>query len=119
MGELTAAQATADWEAALDRVGETIEIGRQIGTDASNVVRVQCRARVKSDRPHVLAEDIQQGEVVIRAFYPDLVANAFPLPVRATDHVVIRGERKRINSVDNNTGRIGTTQIFVKIGAVG
>jgi hypothetical protein len=119
MGELTATQATADWEAALDRVGETIEIGRQTGTDSSNVVRVQCRARVKNDRPHILAEDIQQGEVIVRAFHPDLVANGFPLPVRSTDHVVIRGERKRISSVDNNTGRIGATQIFVKIGAVG
>jgi hypothetical protein len=119
MGELTAAQATADWEAALDRVGETVEIGRQTGTDPNNVLRVQCRARVKGNRPQILAGDVQQGEVLVLAFYPDIVANGFPVPVRASDHVVIRGKRQKINSIDNNTGRIGTTQIFVKIGAMG
>jgi hypothetical protein len=108
-----------DWESALVRQGEVIEIGRQTGVDPAAVVRAQCRARVKDYRPETLVGAVKQGWVVIKAYYPDLVANAFPLPVRNTDHVVVRGQQKQIDSVDANTRRVGTTQIFLKIMAVG
>lgn len=116
LGDLTATQVLADWEASLDRVGEVIEIGRQTG---ANVQRVQCRARVKEYRAETLVGAVQQGWIEIKVFYPDLVQNQFPLPVRNTDHVVIRGQQKQINAVDANTGRISTTQIFLKIRAAG
>jgi hypothetical protein len=119
LSELTAQQVLADWEAALDRQGETIEIGRQTGTNPNNVLRVQCRARVKGYRPDALVGETLQGEVMIRAYYPDLADNGFPLPVRNSDHVVVRGVFKSIHAVDNNTGRVGNTQIFVKIMAMG
>jgi hypothetical protein len=119
LSELTAAQVLADWEAALDRQGETIEIGRQTGTDPSTMFRVQCRARVKNYGPQPLVGEIKQGAVVVRAFYPDLVDNAFPLPVRNSDNILVRGQQIQISAVDNNTGRIGDTQIYVKLLAVG
>ena len=112
-------RARSDWESALARNGEVIEIGRQTGNNPNSVFRVQCRARVKGYRPDSLVGQIQQGEVTIKAFFPDLVAARFPLPIRQTDHVRVRGEQRQINAVDNNTGRIGDTQVFVKIMAAG
>jgi hypothetical protein len=117
--ELTADQVLIDWESALIRQGEVIEFGRQTGNDPNNVVLANCRARVKDYRPDTLVDNVKQGSVVIKAFYPDLVANSFPLPVRNTDHVIIRGLRKQIDGVDNNTGRVGMVQIFVRIMASG
>lgn len=117
--ELNAARVLSDWESALGRQGEVIEIGRQVGTSPNIINWVSCRARVKGYRPDPLIGQVQQGEIAIRAFYPDLIANRFSLPVLPTDKVRVRGASKQINAVDNNTGRVGTTQIFVKIMAVG
>lgn len=119
MTVLDGERARSDWESALGRQGETIEIGRQTGSTPNSLFRVACRARVKGYRPDALVGQVSQGEMVIKAFFPDLIANRFPLPVRDTDHVVVRGQRRQINAVDSNTGRIGDTQIFVKIMAVG
>lgn len=108
-----------DWESALKRQGEVIEIGRQTGTSPAAWFWSPCRARVKGYRPDPLVGSTQQGEITIKVFLPDLIDGRFPLPVRTTDKVKVRGTEKQINAVDNNTGRVGTTQIYVKIMAVG
>lgn len=112
-------RARADWGSALDRQGETIEIGRQTGATPAAWFWSPCRARVKGYRPDNLVGAVQQGEMIIKAFLPDLIEGHFPLPVRSTDKVKVRGAEKQINAVDNNTGRVGNTQVYVKISAVG
>lgn len=112
-------RARADWGSALERQGETIEIGRQTGATPAVWFWSPCRARVKGYRPDNLAGTAQQGEMVIKAFLPDLIDGHFSLPVRTTDKVRVRGLVKDINAVDNNTGRVGNTQVYVKIMAVG
>jgi hypothetical protein len=120
MTGLTGAQILKDWETALDRRGTIIEVGRQTGTSPNAMFWASCRARVKGYRPDALVGNVIQGEVSIRAFYPDLIENRFPLPVRNTDKVRIPGgQPAQINAVDMNTGRDGNTQVFVKIMAVG
>lgn len=119
MSELDSAQILKDWEAGLDRRGEIIEISRQTGTSPNSVFKYKCRARVKGNRPDPLIGSVTQGEITVSAFYPDLVANRFPLPVINSDSVWVRGSAHKINAVDNNTGRNGDTQIYVKISAVG
>lgn len=119
MSELDSAQILKDWEEALDRRGEVVEISRQTGTSPSSVFKYPCRARVKGFRPATLIASVIQGEITVWAFYPDLVKNRFPLPVTTNDLVWVRGSQRKINAVDNNTGRNGTTQVYVKISAVG
>jgi hypothetical protein len=119
MSDLDAAQVLADYADALDRRGLMIEIGRVTGTNPSSTFRAKCRARARGNRPEQLIGSTQQGEVTIKAFYPDLVENRFPLPVRTTDHVVLNGKQLQISAVDERTGRVGNTRIFVKISAVG
>lgn len=120
MSELDGAQILKDWATALDRRGTIIEIGRQTGTSPTAMFWAQCRARVKGYRPDTLVGNVIQGEVSIRAFYPDLIENRFPLPVRNTDKVrVPGGPVVQINAVDINAGRDGNTQVFLKIMAAG
>jgi len=120
MSDLAGAQILSDWAAALDRRGIMIEVGRQTGSTPSSMFWAQCRARVKGYRPDALVGNIIQGEVSIRAFYPDLIENRFPLPVRSTDKVRITGgPTAQINAVDVHTGRDGNTQVFVRIMAAG
>lgn len=120
MSDLNGAQILKDWATALDRRGTIIEIGRQTGTTPNTTFWVSCRARVKGYRPDALVGSIIQGEVSIRAFYPDLIDGRFPLPVRNSDKVRLAGGSPvQINAVDMNTGRDGNTQVFVKIAATG
>lgn len=120
MNPLTGEQILRDWATALDRRGTIIEIGRQTGATPSAMFWARCRARVKGYRPDTLVGNVIQGEVSIRAYYPDLIENRFPLPVRNTDKVRLPGGPPvQINAVDINTGRDGDTQVFVKIMAVG
>jgi hypothetical protein len=120
MSDLTSGQILSDWEASLDRRGTIIEVGRQTGTSPSAMFWASCRARVKGYRPDALVGNVIQGEVTIKGFYPDLINNRFPLPVRVTDKVRLPGgPSAQINAVDINTGRDGNTQIYVKIMAVG
>lgn len=118
-GELDSAQILKDWSDALDRRGEIVEISRQTGTAPNSVFKYPCRARVKGYRPAPLIATVIQGEITIWAFYPDLIAARFPLPVLTSDSVWVRGAAHKINAVDNNTGRNGNTQVYVKISAVG
>jgi hypothetical protein len=119
MSDLDSAKILSDWAAGLDRRGEIIEISRQTGTSPNSVFKYPCRARVKGFRPAVLIASVIQGEITIWAFYPDLVKARFPLPVLNSDAVWVRGAQRKINAVDNNTGRNGNIQIYVKISAVG
>lgn len=119
MSDLTSEQIIADYEAALDRRGEIIEIARQTGASPNSVFRVPCRARVRGYRPDELVGTVTQGEITIRALVKDLIDNRFPLPVLVGDKVWVRGLQRTINSVDNNTGRDGTTQVYIKITAGG
>jgi hypothetical protein len=119
MNELTPERIVADYDDAFSRRSEPIEIERQTGTAPKSSFRVPCRARVKGYRPDVLVGTVTQGEITIRALLKDLIDNRFPLPVVVSDKVWVRGSQRTINSVDNNTGRDGTTQIYVKITAVG
>jgi hypothetical protein len=119
MSELSSQEIVADYERALDLRGEIIEIARQTGATPNAVFRASCRARVKGYRPDPLVGQITQGEITIIALLKDLIDNRFPLPVVVSDKVWVRGSQRTINLVDNNTGRNGTTQIFVKITAVG
>lgn len=120
MSDLDSAQILKDWETALDRRGTIVEVGRQTGTNPNAMFWASCRARVKGYRPDALVGNVIQGEVSIRAFYPDLINNRFPLPVRTTDKVRVPGGNPvQINAIDINTGRDGNTQVFVKIMATG
>lgn len=119
MGELDSAQILQDWSDALDRRGEVVEISRQTGSAPLSFFKYRCRARVKGFRPAVLIASVIQGEITIWAYYPDLIKARFPLPVTTDDSVWVRGAKHKISAVDNNTGRNGTTQIYVKISAVG
>lgn len=119
MSELDSAQILRDWEEALKRRGTVIEISRQTGTNPKSDFRYPCRARVKGFRPAVLIASVIQGESTAWVFYPDLIKARFPLPVLPSDSIWVRGASFKINAVDNNTGRNGDTQVYVKISAVG
>ncbi len=120
MSDLEGAQILKDWATALDRRGTTIEIGRQTGSTPSTMFWASCRVRVKGYRPDALVGNIIQGEVSIRAYYPDLIDGRFPLPIRNSDKVRFPGGAPvQITSVDMNTGRDGNTQVFAKITAMG
>ena len=119
MSELTTEQILTDHEAAFARRAQWIEIGRQTGSTPNAVFKAKCRARVWGNRPDQLIGTVTQGEMTIKAFLPDLINNRFPLPVLPSDKVYVLGAQKRINSVDNNKGRHGSTQIYVWITSVG
>jgi hypothetical protein len=111
-----AQQIRVDYAGAMARVGETIEVDRQNGTAH---FRVPCLARVRGSVPDVGVPGQIQGEATIRALISDLITNRFPLPVRTTDAVWVRGRRMAITEVDNNSGRVGATQVYVLIKARG
>lgn len=115
---LSAEGVIADYESALDEVGEIIEISRHLGTNLTSVFRCSVRARVKNYVADGLVGGIIQGRVEAIVLFKDLIAANFGMPVQG-NRMIVRGKEYTVEPVDSNTGRIGTTQVFVKLTAKG
>ena len=111
----------ANYERTLTQYGEWVEVSRTAGTTQQLSFRVPARARVRNYKysPDELVGSVVQTDTRVKVLYADLIAGQFPLPVSTTDKIFVRGKEKTIIMVDNNTGRVGTTQIFVEIIAKG
>lgn len=92
--------------------GEEILMRRYTGT-GSNRPRfdVAVAARVVDYMPNELVGDIKQGDRRLIVLAEDLVARQYPMPVKRTDRVVVRGKECSIEALDDNTRRIGSTLI--------
>lgn len=115
----SAADVTADYRDMLSEYGEEIIIRRYTGTDPQIMFGATVKARVKGYAAAPLVGGVMQGSIKIIALIEDLIAAQFPLPVRDDDKVFVRGKESDIVGVDNNTGRVGTTQVFAIITAKG
>ena len=116
---MDAAEVIQDYMDSLDEYGEPVQIRRFFGSVQRSSFAATARARVKTYRENELTEVSQQGRMWAKVLIQDLVDAQFPLPIEDTDKIVIRGEVKEIDWIDNNTGRVGTTQVYALIYATG
>lgn len=114
---LTPAQVTADYLAAVGRVGENIAVRRFSGPPATRThVDTPVRARVMGYQPHEMTGDVVQGDRKVICLIDTL---ASLLPITVNDKFVIRGAEVRIKAVDDNTRRVNGTLIALEIQASG
>lgn len=110
----------ANYEAALTNYGEWIEVRRYTGT-GNQFQAAPARARVKGYKPDeiVAGSAIVQGDMMVKLLMKDLITHQFPLPLKESDKVFVRGVEKDIRGVDTNTGRVGDTLVYVAFTAKG
>jgi hypothetical protein len=97
----------------LDNLGEPVEVRRYTGTAGPDRPYFDATviARVTDYQPSDLVGDIRQGDRHVILMQEDLIAAQFPMPVRQTDKIVVRGKECAIEKLDDSTRRIGTTLI--------
>lgn len=104
----------------LTKVGEEITIRRYTGTGVNRPrFDATVRARVEDYRPEELVGTISQGDRRIVALAEDLYAAQFPMPVTASDKIIIRGRELAIIKADDNTRRLQGVLIALEIQARG
>lgn len=105
------------WRRRIKNDGETITLrrGASVGGHAVYVI-----ARVMGYAPDELIGGITQGDRKIFVLAEDVEAGGFPLPFKpGSDSVLVRGNKLTIQSVDDNTHRIGGVLIAYEIRATG
>lgn len=114
------AHAEAAFDRAVARIGEPIRVRRYTGTGAGRAAfEVTVRARVAECRPNELAGNIVQGDRRVILAVADLVRAQFPLPVRISDKLVVRGKELAIVALDDETRRLGGRPFALEIIARG
>lgn len=92
--------------------GETVAIRRYTGTGQNRPRHdTNVMARVMDYKPEEIVGTIQQGDRKVILAYQDLIHAQFAIPVKSTDKLVVRGKELAIQSVDDNSRRIGTELI--------
>jgi hypothetical protein len=104
----------------VDEYGELVTLRRYTGTGESRTkFDAEVRARVTDYTKDELVGSIQQGDRKVIVLAEDLITELFPLPLVASDKVVVRGRELAILAPDDSTRRIGTTLIAYELTARG
>lgn len=114
---MTPAESLASHRGFIRDLGETVLVRRYSGTGPSRTsVDTAAQARVTGYAPKDLVGAIVQGDRHVIMLVDTLAA---VLPLRTTDHLVIRGTETSIKAVDDNTRRIAGVLIALDIQAAG
>lgn len=113
---MTADEARAMWRALIDAYGEDVTLQR-----VSPAASVTVRGRVTGWLPEELAGGIAQGTHKVILLAEDVERSAFPMPIksRSTDRIIAHGKTMMVDTVDDNTARVGSTLIAYLIAATG
>lgn len=101
-------EARASYRAALDAAGEFVTVRRYTGTGAGRpYFDAEVRARVTGyEAREMIGPNFQQGDRKAIVLAEDLIARQFALPIRPTDHVIVRGRECAIVAPDDSTRRV-------------
>jgi hypothetical protein len=116
-GGMTPDRARAMWRRFIIADGSVVTL-RRVGPVNINI---EVRARVKGFAPEELVGGITQGHRQVRILAEDVERSGFPVPIKkgSTDRIVVDGKPLMIESVDDNTARMGDTLIGYIITATG
>lgn len=109
------ADVIADYRAVLAEVGETVTVSRTNPPPLAPT-DVQALARVTGYTLDELQPGVEQGRRKVVLLAEDVT---FDPPLRAGDKVTVRGTVLNIDSVDDNTRRVGGTLIAYELQASG
>ena len=108
---MTVTQIATDYAAAFSRWAEDVQVRRYSGTGVTRTsADTPGRARVTGFAPSELIAGIVQGDrkVILKVD----AAIAAILPLTTADKIVVRGRECGIKAVDNNTRRVGVSNLF-------
>ena len=81
-----------------------------VNTDATNV-----RARIKGYAPTDIGGTILQGDQLVILHKPDMDLQDWPVPPQRGDRIIVGGRLLTVESVDQNTRKVGETIIAYEI----
>lgn len=113
---MTPAEVKESYRRNMDAAGETIIVRRYAGTGTTRVPSdTNVRARVTGYQDNELVGGIQQGDRKIIVLVEDLDTAGFPLPVVASDKIILNGHINSIVSVDDFTRKVQGVLIAYEI----